>query len=41
MLAYIYNLAYAFKFWGMGHGLLNIGIPYAIISDLVARVGKF
>jgi len=39
-LLYIYNLGYAFVFWGIGHGLLNIMIPYAVIVDVVRRMGK-
>ncbi len=40
-IAWIANMVYAFKFWGVGHGLLNMMIPYAMIADLVFQQGRF
>jgi hypothetical protein len=40
-VAYIANIIYAFKFWGVLHGLLNFAFPYAMIADIVFANGRF
>jgi len=39
-LFYLVNVIYAFLYWGGGHGMLNLFIPYAIIADLVMKFGR-
>jgi len=31
---YLINAMYAFHFWGIGWGLLNLTLPIAMITDL-------
>lgn len=38
---YLYNVVYAFIFWGFWWGILNIFIPIAVIHDWVVKVGRF
>lgn len=40
LLAYSYNLIYAFMFHGSGWGLLNIALPCAVLVDTVLKFGQ-
>lgn len=39
-LYYVYNLVYAFVFWGFWHGILNITFPYAMVADFIKSFGR-
>ena len=39
-LYYLFAVIYAFMYWGIGWGIINIFIPFAPIWDLARRIGR-